>query len=87
MTSEEPTDAMRYCRILGHHVPFSYCLEPGAPRFCRHIVNCWFERFDIEGYLGEHFSEQEIAEATSPPAPKLESLVSLIDRARSGVDR
>lgn len=78
----EHDEEVRYCRMLGHEVPFSYCRKPGKEQFCRHIVNCWFEKFDIQAYLAEHFTEEQIQAAITPPAPKVESLLSLIERAK-----
>lgn len=72
--------------MLGHEVPFSYCRKPGGEQFCRHIVNCWFEQFDIQAYLAEHFTEEQIRAASRPPAPKVESLLSLIERAQKRRD-
>jgi len=81
----EPQRA-RYCRMLGHDVPFSYCLNPGRELFCRHIVNCWFDRFDINAYLAEHFDEETRERALRPPEPKVTSLLSLIEQAKSSAD-
>jgi hypothetical protein len=80
-------EKLRYCRMLGHEVPFSYCREPGGVHFCRHIVNCWFERFDVEGFLSANYSAEEIAEALKPPVPRIESLLSLIERAKESTSQ
>ena len=73
--------------MLGHHVPFSYCREPGSASYCRHIVNCWFERFDVQSYIQEHFTEDEIERVMKPSVPKMASLFSLIQSAKSGGSR
>jgi hypothetical protein len=71
-----------YCRALGHHVPFSYCREPGNRLFCSRIAACWGEKIDVPSFLETHFSADEIRQALSPPRPKMSSLVDLIRQAR-----
>ncbi len=71
-----------YCRMLGHHLSFSYCRRPGNRLFCSRIVACWGEQLDITAYLEEHFSREEIQEAMSLPKPKMASLVDLIQQAQ-----
>lgn len=71
-----------YCRMLGHHVPFSYCREPGNRLFCSRILRCWGEKIDITAFLKTHFSSEEIRQGLSPPKPKMSSLVELIEQAK-----
>ena len=78
---------MMYCRMLGHEVPFSYCRIPGQDLFCRKIADCWMGRIDIRTYLAETFTEEEIARASAPPAPKIVSLTELIRKAQEREDR
>jgi len=68
--------------MLGHEVGFAYCRAPGAELPCRKILDCWFETFDVEAFLREHYSEEEIGEVLAPPRPKLVSLVELIQQAQ-----
>lgn len=71
-----------YCRTLGHYVPFKYCrtMKDGVP--CHRILDCWFERFPVEEYLREQYSEDEISRMLEPPKPKISSLLDLIEKAR-----
>jgi hypothetical protein len=78
----------RYCRQLGHHVPFRYCLEgdgtaSNGPGFCRNIISCWGETLDIRGLLRKKYSEEEITQRIAPPQPKMASLYSLIREAKT----
>jgi len=68
--------------MLGHDVPFSYCREPGRDLPCRKVFDCWWETFDVEGFVREHFSEAEIGRILAPPADKMATLAELIERAR-----
>ena len=71
-----------YCRMLGHHLAFAYCRTGTGPKPCARILDCWFETFDIESFLREHFTDQEIAAFTAPPKPKVQTLLELIEQAK-----
>jgi hypothetical protein len=69
--------------MLGHAVPFRYCLEPGSPVFCKNIISCWSDTIDIESYLNTHYSQEQISKALHPePREKMTSLVSLIRKSQ-----
>ncbi|MBN1815953.1 MAG: hypothetical protein JW828_01245 [Sedimentisphaerales bacterium] len=72
-----------YCRMLGHEVPFSYCRQGASSQPCRKIFDCWFQTFDIETFMKEHFSEQQIQTILTPPKPKMASLIELIQKAQN----
>ncbi len=76
-------DAERiYCRKLGHHLTFHYCRSTAGDTLCEKILDCWFERFDLEAYLKAHYSREELDRLGKPPEPKMTSLISLIEKAR-----
>ena len=74
----------RHCPRLGHQILFSYCLaggENGGP--CWKIADCWWEIFDIVGYLKETFPEQTVtALMDARPKPKITSILELIEQAK-----
>jgi len=72
-----------YCRTLGHAVPFQYCREVNQGLPCRLVADCWYTQFDAAGWLREHFTAEQITQITAPPAPKLTSLVELIEQAKA----
>jgi hypothetical protein len=76
----------RRCPMLGHDVPFSYCRAPGRDLPCRKVFDCWWETFDVEGFIRSHFSEDQVAEVLAPPPDKAATLVELIERARQAKD-
>jgi hypothetical protein len=49
---------------------------------CRWIVGCWQVRLDVNQFLEEHFSKEELKRIFVPPKPKIESLVELIEMAK-----
>ena len=83
MSINEHDDRKLRCRMLGHEVAFAYCRAPGTNLPCRKILDCWFETFDVQSFLREHFSQEQIAQILTPPAPKIASLVDLIQQAQN----
>jgi len=69
--------------MLGHDVNFAYCRQTGTGIFCRRAVDCWSGRFDIEGYLKQAFTEEQIQAAMKPPDTKMNTLLDLIAKAKS----
>ncbi len=85
----EETDLLEIrCRRLGHEVPFTYCCSESAQQKpCRLILDCWWERFDVEACLRERLLPEEFAAlgrtCSAPPPDKTVSLVELIEQARA----
>lgn len=76
-----------YCRLLGHSVPFSYCVNPGTPLFCRNIFGCWAGKMDIDKWVRERYTSEQIEQALRPSAAKLDTLLDLIRKAREADNR
>lgn len=72
----------RRCPTLGHDLEFRYCRAPGRDLPCGRIVGCWSEAFDVESWLREHFTAEQIAAIHAPRKDKACTLVELIARAR-----
>jgi hypothetical protein len=71
------------CRLLGHQVPFRYCRSSNIDLPCRKIMDCWWERLEIEPYLREHFTPDELNRTVfAKPKSKIVSLVELIEKAK-----
>jgi len=71
------------CRLLGHQVPFQYCRSSNENLPCRRIMDCWWERIEIEAYLREHFTPEELNHSVfTEPKPKIASLIELIEKAK-----
>jgi len=79
-------EVIGYCRKLGHRLAFAYCRQESSGQPCTKIRDCWFETFDVDGFLRQHYSADEIEAFTARPQPKLASIVELIAQAqqRSG---
>ena len=65
---------------------FGYCRQETGGRPCRLILDCWWERFDVRGFLeanlpAEMMSQVEKA-STAPPPSKVLSLLEIIRQAQ-----
>ena len=71
-----------YCRILGHHLTFSYCrsCQEGVP--CFKVLDCWFDRFDVGKFIEDNYTAEEIVRFLQPPKPKVQTLLALIRQAQ-----
>jgi len=81
--NESLDDNRSYCRMLGHYVPFRYCRTVNETLPCRKIKDCWFERMDIENFIGENYTDVEIERIFTVPSQKITTLVDLINKARN----
>ncbi len=69
--------------MLGHEVTLAYCGGLGQESFCRKILDCWTGVVDVEDFLKQKYSEDQITRGFAPPASKIVSLMDLIERARN----
>jgi hypothetical protein len=72
-----------YCRMLGHEIAFHYCrtVAQGIP--CRKIMDCWFESLPMREFIDECYSAEEQERIFREPAPRIASLIGLIEQART----
>ncbi len=49
---------------------------------CRWIAGCWQIHMDINRFLAEHYTEEELDRIFAPPKEKVQTLVDLIEKAR-----
>ena len=82
MSIEEHDNEVIHCRMLGHEVPFSYCRKGASSQPCRKIFDCWFQTFEIEPFMREHYTQEQIKNILSPPKPKITTLFELIQQAQ-----
>ncbi len=67
---------------MGGDVNFMYCRSENNMFPCGWIIGCWQERMDINKFLKDHYSNEELDLIFAPPRPKVESLVNLIEQAK-----
>lgn len=66
--------------MLGHTLSFSYCRAMNSGLPCHNILNCWFERFDIETFITENYSKKELQDIFKPPKMKIATMFEVVDR-------
>jgi hypothetical protein len=73
--------------MLGDEVPFLYCRTQEGNRLCPRILDCWWETFDICGFLKANLTEAQFTALASPSPrpPKLVTLSDLIAQAKARV--
>ena len=83
MPLDEHDDRVRRCPMLGHELTFAYCRQPGGQHTpCRKIFDCWFERFDVTGFMQAHYPPETITETLQPKPAKMASLLEIIQRVQ-----
>ncbi len=71
------------CPLLGHPLNFSYCRSANSGRPCRKILDCWFDRFQVQEFVETHFPEGILEDIAAPPKPKMLSLFELMQKAQA----
>ena len=79
---DENDNRKQRCRRLGHVVGFDYCRTESSGRLCSNILDCWWEFFDVRGFLEEHAPEELEELLSRRKSDKITTLVDLIERAR-----
>ena len=77
----------RHCPMLGHEIHFGYCRAPGSELPCRKVFDCWFRIFDVEAFIGFHYTPADIEKILAPRQDKAAGLVDLIEKARKRARR
>jgi hypothetical protein len=70
------------CPRIGGDVNFLFCRTENNMLPCRWIVGCWKEHMDIDTFLEDNYTEEELDQIFAPPKPKIESLVNLVEKAK-----
>jgi hypothetical protein len=79
---DEHDERRRHCPMLGSEIAFGYCREPGAALPCRKVFDCWFETFDVQGFIQAHYDEAQIQQITSPRAGRMAAVLEAAAQAR-----
>ena len=79
---EEHDDKWLRCPRVGGEVNFRFCRSENNMLPCRWIIGCWQAQIDINMFLEDHYSEKELGQVFTPPKPKIESLMGLVEKAK-----
>jgi len=72
------------CPRIGGEVNFRFCRFENNMLPCRWIVGCWKNYIDIDTFIKDHYSEEELDQVFVPPKPKLESPSRKGKKGKSG---
>ncbi len=70
------------CPRVGGEVNFRFCRFENNMLPCRWIVGCWEMRVDMNKFMTDHYSKEEMDRIFTPPRPKIESLLNLVEKAK-----
>jgi hypothetical protein len=79
---EQYDDTTIRCPRVGGEVNFLFCRTENNMLPCRWMTGCWQERMEIQTFLEDHYTNEELEQIFTPPKPKIESLVNLIEKAK-----
>jgi hypothetical protein len=79
---EQHDDKTIRCPRVGGEVNFRFCRFENNMLPCRFIVGCWQGQIDIEAFVQEHYSKEELDRIFAPPKPKIESLLELMEKVQ-----
>jgi hypothetical protein len=81
---EEEKHLTRRCPRLGGPVSLHYCKSGGAEgEACWKIIDCWWEIFDIAGYLRDTLSPDQYSRLIhTQPKPKMASILEIVEKVR-----
>ena len=57
---------------------FDYCRVENRGLPCPRIMDCWFERIDINGFITSNYTEEERNAVFSKPADRLSTIFDII---------
>ncbi len=70
------------CPRVGGEVNFRFCRFENNMLPCRWIVGCWEMRMDMNKFMTDHYFKEEMDRIFTPPRPKIESLLNLVEKAK-----
>ncbi|MFO8006813.1 MAG: hypothetical protein R6V05_03665 [Candidatus Brocadiia bacterium] len=83
MAIDEHDERTRRCPRLGHEVHFRYCRMQEGESLCLGILDCWWERFDVQSYVEEHYGAEEVERLQNrEPGSKMGTILDLIQQAK-----
>ena len=84
VVSDQEDHRHRRCPRLGHDVPFRYCRTQEAEKLCPRVLDCWWERFDIETFLRSCYPGEDVDALLHPASqPKVATILELIEAAKA----
>lgn len=76
-----------YCKKLGHFLTFDYCRQEHQLTPCPKIRDCWFTKIEIDQFLADHYTDEELTSVVNKPQAKIFTLVELIQQAKKNASQ
>ncbi|MBZ0256804.1 hypothetical protein K8I31_12130 [bacterium] len=71
------------CPQLGGPVTFDYCRRMNKKLPCYNLFRCWGEKLDLQTWLTENFTQEEIQQAMEKPANmRIQSIFDVIQSVK-----
>lgn len=88
MSDQPIDDRERRCPRLGSPISFRYCMISGEDdNICWKILDCWWEMFDVEGYLKANMPEaafNQLMASADKPKNKISSILEIAAKVKKG---
>lgn len=82
LTIHDERDMWR-CPQLGGPVTFEYCRRMNDKLPCYNLFRCWGEKIDLQTWLTENFTQEEIQQAMAKPANmRIQSIFDVIQSVK-----
>ena len=79
---EQYDDETIRCPRVGGEVNFKFCRFENNMLPCRWIIGCWQNYMDVNRFLADNYSNEDLAQIFAPPKSKVESLLGLVEKAK-----
>ena len=73
-------DVKGYCRMLGHMLTFRYCRSVNDELPCRKVMDCWYDKFPVQEFLSENYTEEELKKAFGMQQNRLSTIISIVQK-------
>ncbi|HOX27560.1 MAG TPA: hypothetical protein PLQ76_00245 [bacterium] len=71
------------CPSLGGPVPFSHCRKTNNNLPCQSIVACWSNQIDLQAFLSENYTHEELQQALGvPKKSRIETILEALDKSK-----
>ncbi len=71
-----------WCPILGQPINFGYCRKTNEGLPCPRVLACYESHFDVAGFLGQHFNDEQRRSFLAPAPGKLERICRGLEAAK-----
>jgi hypothetical protein len=73
-----------YCTQLGMVIDIAYCISVNDGLPCRNTIGCWENRMDIQVFLQERFTQNDLKKAFGNlPKSKIERIIESAEQSIS----